>query len=115
MSGRCDEVQAAVDPVVGHGPAVHPGLRIQEVLAFTVDVVDNWLPAGETSEHETGLMRILDNGELVIICGGESDRGGGGGAHQLLLSTASPNPGVSTMVSVSWTPPSLINTLDCST
>lgn len=35
--------------------------------------------------------------------------------HQLLLSTASPNPGVSTMVSVSWTPPSLISTLDCST
>lgn len=48
-----DEVQAAVDSVVGHRPAVHPGLCIQEVLAFTVDVVYNWLPAGETSDGNT--------------------------------------------------------------
>lgn len=38
-----------------------------------------------------------------------------GRAHQLLLSTASPKPGVSTMVSRSCTPPSLTRTLDCST
>lgn len=71
MSRRGDEVQAAVDSVVGHGPAVHPGLCIQEVLAFTVDVVYHWLPAGETSDgkHGTGLMRKLDNEERVIIWG----------------------------------------------
>ncbi len=38
-----------------------------------------------------------------------------GDPYQLLLSTASPNPGVSTIVSSSWTPPSFIKTLDCST
>lgn len=38
-----------------------------------------------------------------------------GNPYQLLLSTASPNPGVSTIVSSSWTPPSFIKTLDCST
>lgn len=69
MSRRRNEVQAAVDSVVGHRPAVHPGLGIQEVLTFTVNVVYNWLPAGETSEgkHEAGLMRKLDNKERVII------------------------------------------------
>lgn len=36
-------------------------------------------------------------------------------AYQLLLSTASPKPGVSTMVSRSCTPPSFTRTLDCST
>lgn len=36
-------------------------------------------------------------------------------SYQLLLSTASPNPGVSTIVSSNWTPPSLIKTFDCST
>lgn len=36
-------------------------------------------------------------------------------SYQLLLSTASPNPGVSTIVSSSWTPPSFIKTFDCST
>lgn len=40
---------------------------------------------------------------------------GGGDPYQLLLSTASPNPGVSTIVSSSWTPPSFIKTFDCST
>lgn len=71
MSRRRDEVQAAVDSVVGHGPAVHPGLCIQEVLAFTVDVVYNWLPAGKTSDgkHGMGLMRKLDNKERMIIWG----------------------------------------------
>lgn len=38
------EVQAAVDSVVGHGPAVDPRLCVKEVLAFTVNVVYDWLP-----------------------------------------------------------------------
>lgn len=69
VSRRRDEVQAAVDSVVGHRPAVHPGLCVQEVLAFTVDVVYNWLPAGETSygKHETGWMRKLDDEERVMV------------------------------------------------
>lgn len=54
MSRRRNEVQAAVDSVVGHGPAVHPGLCIQEVLAFTVDVVYNRLPAERDNDGEVG-------------------------------------------------------------
>lgn len=45
-----DEVQAAVDSVVWHGSAVHSGLCVQEVLALTVNVVYDWLPAGETGK-----------------------------------------------------------------
>lgn len=44
VSRGCYEVQAAVDSVVGHGPAVDPRLCVQEVLAFTVNVVYDWLP-----------------------------------------------------------------------
>ncbi len=35
--------------------------------------------------------------------------------YQLLLSTASPKPGVSTTVSRKWTPPSFSDTFVCST
>lgn len=45
------EVQAAVDSVVWHGPAVHPRLCIQEVLTLTVNVVYDWLPTGNMEER----------------------------------------------------------------
>lgn len=69
MSRWCYEVQAAVDSVIWHRSAVHPRLCIQEVLAFTVDVVYNWLPTGMTDEdrHEADIMRKLDNKEHLII------------------------------------------------
>lgn len=129
VSRRCNEVQAAVDSVVWHWPAVHPGLCIQEVLTFTVNVVYDWLPATNTKKM-TPRNKKLE--EVVCVnqkfkedtkyskCGNslipswkrnyQALR-----PYQLLLSTASPKPGVSTMVRVSWTPPSLISTLDCST
>lgn len=45
MARGGDEVQAAVNPVVWHQSSVHPGLRIQEVLTLTVNVVNDRLPA----------------------------------------------------------------------
>lgn len=50
---------------------------------------------------------------MATLLAGESDSDGR--AYQLLLSTASPKPGVSTMVSRRWTPPSFMRTFDCST
>lgn len=118
MSRGCYEVQTAVDSVVWHGPAVDPRLCIQEVLTLTVNVVYDRLPAEETEKTHQA-KRQQDNKEHKIIWESLSSSGKcpecANTAHQLLLSTASPNPGVSTIVSVSWTPPSLISTLDCST
>ena len=49
-----DEVQAAVDSVVGHLASVHPGLGVEVILELAVDVVDDRLPAegGETGAHD---------------------------------------------------------------
>lgn len=47
MSRRSDEIQAAVHPVVRHLPSVDPGLCIEVVFEFTVDVINDRLPAGE--------------------------------------------------------------------
>lgn len=112
MSRGGDEVQTAVDPAVGHLASVDPGLRVQVVLKLAVYVVDDRLPA----EEQTGVVSREQQ-----TWGGPSRCAGGGGRpglshpHQLLLSTASPKPGVSTMVSSSWTLPSFTRTLDCST
>lgn len=61
MSRWRDEVQAAVDSVVWHGPAVHPGFCVQEVLALTVNVVDDWLPAGKM---EKGYQAVRQEEEI---------------------------------------------------
>lgn len=50
---------------------------------------------------------------MATLLAGQRDSDGR--AYQLLLSTASPKPGVSTMVSRRWTPPSFMRTFDCST
>lgn len=119
------KVQAAVDSVVWHRPAVHPRLCIQEVLTLTVDVINNWLPTAKMEKRsnlgrkQQGIWTVQMITWLTLTWHAlrsyaehlDCVRT----AHQLLLSTASPNPGVSTMVSVSWTPPSLISTFDCST
>lgn len=44
VTRRGDEVQAAVHSVIWHLSPVDTWFCIQEVLAFTVDVVDHWLP-----------------------------------------------------------------------
>lgn len=106
---RCNEVQAAVNPVVGHLPPVNTRLCIQEILELAVDVIDDGLPAtaGETGASPVTLAQRRDEFQASLLCIGST--------HQSLLSTASPNPGVSTMVSSSCTPPSFISTFDCST
>lgn len=47
-----NEVQTAVDPVIRHESSVDPGFRVQEVLAFTVDVVNDRLPTKENTREE---------------------------------------------------------------
>lgn len=125
MSWGGDEVQAAVDSAVGHLPSVHPGFWVQVVFELAVYVVDDWLPAAwhkwqlplRIKDWEAppwfrnvrGVLRIVSEG-LWSVLGWSC-----GDPYQLLLSTASPNPGVSTIVSSSWTPPSFTKTLACST
>lgn len=125
VSWRGDEVQAAVDPAVRHLPSVHPGLWVQVVLKLAVYVVDDWLPAAgnkvtasvkkqrtpwiRDEERSFDILRIINEGTVSVLSWSCGD------SYQLLLSTASPNPGVSTIVSSSWTPPSFIKTLHCST
>lgn len=42
-----DEIQTAMHPAVWHLPSVDPRLCIQVILKFTIDVVDDRLPAEE--------------------------------------------------------------------
>lgn len=93
-----------MDSAVGHLPPVYPGLCVQVVLKLAVYVVDDGLPAARRQSQ------VGNGGRLIAV--EEARRGG---LYQLLLSTASPKPGVSTIVSSSWTPPSFTKTLACST
>lgn len=47
MSRWGDEIQTAMHPAVWHLPSVDPRLCIQVVLKFTVNIVDDRLPAEE--------------------------------------------------------------------
>lgn len=47
MSRWGDEIQTAMHPAVWHLPSVDPRLCIQVILKFTIDVVDDRLPAEE--------------------------------------------------------------------
>lgn len=131
MSGRSDEIQTAVDSAVRHLSSIHPRFWVQVVFKLAVYVVDDWLPATESNLQLLLIMkklptntqkeplsweccrvavrffRIINERILSVLSCSDS--------YQLLLSTASPNPGVSTIVSSSCTPPSFIKTLDCST
>lgn len=121
VSRGSDEIKAAVDSAVRHLSSVHPWFWVQVVFKLAVYVVDDRLPAAE--KHELGfsvwnncMAYIAKVWQTSKTCGSRDARGGScGNPYQLLLSTASPNPGVSTIVSSSWTPPSFIKTLDCST
>lgn len=106
MSWGGDEVQAAMHSVIGHLSSVHAGLWVEVILKLAVDVIDDWLPAAKQDKQPLAewYHKALAQSRTT------QDR-----THQLLLSTASPNPGVSTIVRSSWTPPSFTNTLDCST
>lgn len=54
MSGRSNEIEAAVDSVVGHLPPVDPRLCIEEVFKLAVNVFRHRLPAEERkSSHDT--------------------------------------------------------------
>lgn len=107
-----DEVQAAVHSVVRHLPSVDPRLCVEVILKLTVDVVDHRLPAATGKKEMDSCKLLIRNRKAVESMNRHDDTPG---AYQLLLSTASPNPGVSTMVSSSCTPPSFTSTLDCST
>ena len=45
VPGGGEEVEADVDPVVGDGHPVDPGLRLQERVELLIHILCDWLPA----------------------------------------------------------------------
>lgn len=119
MSRGGDEVETAVYSAVGHLASVDTWLCVKVILKLAVDVIGDRLPAVERIPniqcHEVRATKkqITTSHHLSMLMWERYRHSRT--TYQLLLSTASPNPGVSTMVSNSWTPPSFISTLDCST
>lgn len=117
MTEGWDEIEAAVYAVVLDVLAVEATLVPEVLLELLVDVVSHWLPAREQTQGDIQSLRrstttahdFLDTAALLWLLfikdWGESE------AYHSVLFTASPNPGVSTMVSFSLTPFSSISTV----
>lgn len=129
MAEGWDEIEAAVYAVVLDVLAVEAALVPEVLLELLVDVVSHWLPA--TAETHTGTFSLWGNsctiahdfltttaelklGYPAVLCKETEailfslktfDK------YHSVLFTASPNPGVSTMVSFSLTPFSSISTV----
>ena len=99
MSKRRDEVEAAVDALVGHHFAVDLRFSVQILVVLRFDVFDDRLPADGVTSPETSI-------ELGERTRSEHEAKQMRQTNQLLLSTASPKPGVSTMRRRNSTPPS---------
>lgn len=122
MTEGWDEIEAAVYAVVLDVLAVEATLVPEVLLKLLVDVVSHWLPAraerhGDIQsprQRRTAAHHFLNTAEV---------KWGHRAVHRLfyllnmfdmyhsVLFTASPNPGVSTMVSFSLTPFSSISTV----
>lgn len=101
VTERRDEVKAAVYAVVLDVLAVQATLVPEVLLKLLVDVVGDRLPA--TAETDEGVEPLKDADSVVGLCSRTT--------YHSVLFTASPNPGVSTMVSLSLTPFSSISTV----
>lgn len=105
MSKRGDEVQAAVHPVVLDVLAVQAALITEILLKLLVHIVSDGLPTrGGRREKEARLA--LRAACQVVALGGRDPV-----PHHSELFTASPKPGVSTMVSFNLTPFSSMSTV----
>lgn len=117
MTEGWDEIEAAVYAVVLDVLAVEATLVPEVLLELLVDVVSHRLPAREQTQGDVQSLRrrtttahdFLNAAALLWLLF-IKDRGGFEAYHSVLF-TASPNPGVSTMVSFSLTPFSSISTV----
>lgn len=100
VSKRRDEIQAAVDSVVLNVLSVQSTLVPEILLELLIYVVCDGLPADKHTQATLHKSVVFIK---VLLRPAE--------AHHSLLLTASPNPGVSTMVSFSFTPFSSMSTV----
>lgn len=116
MTEGRDEVEAAVYAVVLDVLAVEAALVPEVLLELLVDVVSHWLPTAAEAQRDIQGPRqrpsyctqhLNHSRALVILC---EDLFVFDLYHSVLF-TASPNPGVSTIVSFSLTPFSSISTV----
>lgn len=100
MSKRRNEIQTTVDSVVLDVLPVQSTLVPEILLELLIYVVCDGLPA---DKHTSAALHMSIVFIKVLLRSAE--------AHHSLLFTASPNPGVSTMVSLSFTPFSSMSTV----
>lgn len=107
MTKGWDEIKAAVHAVVLDVLAVQAALISEVLLKLLVDVVSDWLPAKKKDTQGCSAVE-------AVACS-RTPKGQGVfcwyDMYHSVLFTASPNPGVSTMVSLSLTPFSSISTV----
>lgn len=91
MPNRIDEIEATVHPVILNVPTVQSRLIAQVLVVLLIHIVNDRLPTEKREQLGTWRREGVTN--------------------QALLSTASPNPGVSTTVSLNLTPFSSMSTV----
>ena len=101
MTTRVDEVETTVHSVVFNISTIQTGLVTEKLVILLIDVVYDGLPAATSKtwkqDMDHGRSRT---GEITLRC-----------TYHFSLLTASPNPGVSTTVSLSLTPFSSMSTV----